>query len=259
MSPSEPTAGGLPGGPWLALDALERRVLGVLVEKQKTSKTADTYPMTLNALTTGSNQKSNRDPVLNLTDDQVIEALARCQKKGLAFKITGSRVDRFRHNLYDAWRVDKIELAVLAELLLRGPQTEGELRTRASRMESIDDLDALRNVLKPLVQRNLVVYLTPEDRRGAVLTHGFHDPRELEQLRSRAASQPIPPSEAAVPPSAAVARQAAFDPNVLARLEEGLAELRGENAGLKKELADVHTRLQVLEGELRALKQSLGA
>jgi uncharacterized protein YceH (UPF0502 family) len=172
MSPAE-----LPAGPWPALDPLERRVLGVLVEKQKTSKTADTYPMTLNALTTGSNQKSNRDPVLNLSEEEVAEALARCQKKGLAIKITGSRVDRWRHALYEVWRVDKVELAVLAELLLRGPQTEGELRTRASRMDDIDDLDVLRGVLKPLTRRNLVVYFTPEERRGAVLTHGFHEPR----------------------------------------------------------------------------------
>ena len=77
---------------------------------------------------------------------------------------------------------DKVELAVLGELLLRGPQTEGELRARTSRMEPIDDLDALRGVLRPLVERNLVVYLTPEDRRGAVLTHGFHDPEELKRL-----------------------------------------------------------------------------
>ena len=176
----------------------------MLVEKQKTSKTAETYPMTLNALTTGANQKSNRDPVVNLTEEEVVEGLARCQKKQLAIKITGSRVDRWRHALYEVWRVDKQELAVLAELLLRGPQTEGELRTRASRMEPIDDLDALRGVLKPLVQRKLVVYLTAEERRGAVLTHGFHDPAEIEHLRARATAQPVTPaaqpSPAAAPP-----------------------------------------------------------
>src|SRR5215469_13663319 len=100
----EPQAPGA-AGTWPVLDLLERRVLGVLVEKQKTSKTADTYPMSLNALTTGCNQKSNRDPVLNLGEDEADEALARCQKKGLAIKITGGRVDLWRHNLYDAWHV----------------------------------------------------------------------------------------------------------------------------------------------------------
>src|SRR5947209_6373261 len=130
MSPEpEPTPGR--DGPWPVLDLPERRVLGVLVEKQKTSKTADTYPLSLNALVTGCNQKSNRDPILNLSDDDAEEALARCQRKNLAIKITGmGRVIRWRHALYEAWHVDKVELALLAELLLRGPQTEGELRTR---------------------------------------------------------------------------------------------------------------------------------
>src|SRR5437763_8090120 len=111
MSPSDSTA----AAPWPVLDTVERRVLGVLVEKQKTSKTADSYPMSLNALTTGSNQKSNRDPMLNLSEEEVAEALSRCQKKGLAIRITGSRVDRWRHALYEVWRVDKQALAVLAE------------------------------------------------------------------------------------------------------------------------------------------------
>ena len=86
--------------------------------------------------------------------------------------ITGGRVIRWRHNLYEAWKVDKVALAILGELLLRGPQTEGELRTRASRMEPIDDLDKLRDELRPLAERKLVVYLTPERSRGTMLTHG---------------------------------------------------------------------------------------
>ena len=155
---------------WESLAVNERRVLGVLVEKQKTSKTADTYPLSLNALTTGCNQKSNRDPILDLPELDVEDALEACMKKGLVTKIVGGRVDRWRHLLYDAWKVDKKEIAILAELLLRGPQTEGELRGRANRMEPFDDLDALRATLKPLVERKLVVYLTAEDRRGAVLT-----------------------------------------------------------------------------------------
>ena len=104
---------------WESLAVNERRVLGVLVEKQKTSKTADTYPLSLNALTTGCNQKSNRDPVLDLSEDEVEEALAELQKKGLVMRITGGRVDRFRHQLYDVWTRDGPQLSVLAELLLR--------------------------------------------------------------------------------------------------------------------------------------------
>ncbi len=181
-----PAAGapGVPAVSWPVLDVMERRVLGVLVEKQKTSKSADTYPLTVNALTTGCNQKSNRDPVLNLEEEEVEQTLLRCLKRNLVARITSTRVLRWRHLLYEAWHVDKVDLAILAELLLRGPQTEGELRTRVNRMEPIDDLDALRAALKPLVQRRLVVYLTSEDRRGAVLTHGFHDPKELEQLKA---------------------------------------------------------------------------
>src|SRR5436305_10037659 len=104
--------------------------------------------MTLNALTTGCNQKSNRDPVLDLTEDVVEETLGRLQRRGVVSKLVGGRVDRWRHLLYEAWRVSKVELAVLAELLLRGPQTEGDLRGRAARMEEIKDLDELRAVLK---------------------------------------------------------------------------------------------------------------
>src|SRR5438067_413973 len=131
---------------WPVLSTLERRVLGVLVEKAKT--TPDTYPLSLNSLVTGCNQKSNREPVLNVSDFEVEEALTSAQKKGLVVKITGGRVERWRHILYEAWRVEKVELAVLAELLLRGPQTEGELRSHASRMEPIADLDALRTVIQ---------------------------------------------------------------------------------------------------------------
>lgn len=232
-------------GPWLVLDMRERRVLGVLIEKAKT--TPDAYPLSVNALVTGSNQKSNRDPTLNLSDQEVEDALARCQKKGLAIKITGGRVERWKHNLYDAWHVEKVELAVLGELLLRGPQTEGELRGRASRMEPIDDLDVLRNVLRPLVERKLVVYLTPEERRGAVLSHGFHDPHELERLRSRLAAEPIadaphPPTH---PPTAPITDER------LSELATGLNAARDEIAALKQAVAG-------LQEELRQLKQSLG-
>src|SRR5262249_15533325 len=139
---------------WPVLSVPERRVLGVMVEKAKT--TPDVYPLSINALVTGSNQKSNRDPILYLTDLDVEDALVGVQKEGLAIKITGGRVIRWRHALYEAWHVEKVELAILAELLLRGPQTEGELRSRASRMELIDDLDTLRAVLKPLAERKLV-------------------------------------------------------------------------------------------------------
>src|SRR5439155_6893392 len=215
-----------PQSSWEPLTVEERRVLGVLVEKQKTSKTADAYPLTLNALVTGCNQKSNRDPVLDLDEVEVEEALGALQKKGLVERITGGRAERFRHKLYDAWTRNGPELAVLAELLLRGPQTKGDLRGRAARMDPIDTLDALEAILKPLLARRLVVYLTDPDRRGAVVSHGFHAPDELARLKAHhgAASASAFDPGPARPPAA---------PDAVAALEAKLAAAVAEIDALK--------------------------
>src|SRR3954451_592448 len=98
---------------WPVLTMAERRVLGVMVEKAKT--TPDVYPMSLNSMMAGSNQKSNRDPIMNLSEDDVEEILSGMQPKGYVTRIQGGRVERWRHNLYDVWKVDKVELAILAE------------------------------------------------------------------------------------------------------------------------------------------------
>jgi uncharacterized protein YceH (UPF0502 family) len=243
-------------GPWPTLDLPQRRVLGVLVEKAKT--TPDAYPMSINALVTGCNQKSNRDPVLNLSEEEVEEALRRCQPGGLVMRITGSRVERWRHLLYEAWHVDKVDLAVLAELLLRGPQTEGELRTRASRMEPIEDLDRLRSLLRNLAERKLVVYLTPEERRGTVVTHGFHDPRELQGLRAHHVSAAAALETASAPPPAPRPAAPSAAEQRLPALEAALAEARAEIDGLKRQTAQLQSQLASVVDELRQLKQSLG-
>lgn len=226
----------------------ERRVLGVLVEKQKT--TPDVYPLSPNALLTACNQKSNRDPLLNLTDLDVEEALVSCQKKGLVMKITGGRVERWRHTLYDTWRVSKIEMAVLAELLLRGPQTEGELRGRVSRMEPIEDLDKLRAVCQPLAERKFVVYLTPEGRRGTMLTHGFQEAKDVERLKTMhfasadSAEQELsaratrPTAERPPPPDDR--RDESL--GQIAALQAALAELQGQ-------VEELSTRLRQLEAK----------
>jgi uncharacterized protein YceH (UPF0502 family) len=232
----------------------ERRVLGVLVEKAKT--TPDTYPLSLNSLTTGSNQKSNRDPILDLNDLDVEEALTSCQKKGLVFKITGGRVERWKHNLYDAWGLSKVEIAVIGELLLRGPQTEGELRGRASRMEPIDDLEGLRTTLKALAGRNLIVYLTPEGRRGTMVTHGFHAPEELQRLR---AAQPADggtetDSGRAAPRPTGVATESASH----AALESRFAAVQSEVADLRAQVADLQRTMADLATQVHSLKESLG-
>lgn len=242
-SPTETPAAPSPPPSWPVLSLHERRVLGVLVEKSKT--TPDVYPMSINALVTGSNQKNNRDPILNLSEVDVEEALGSAKQKGLVLKVIGGRVERWRQQLYEAWKVDKNELAVLAELLLRGPQTEGELRTRVSRMAEIDDLDALRVLLKPLAERKLVIYLTPEGRRGTMVTHGFHAPEDLERLRARHGVE-----EEAEP----VAARAVSTPLVEARLTEAQAEI----AALRQQVTELQATVAGLDEQVKAIKQALG-
>jgi uncharacterized protein YceH (UPF0502 family) len=221
---------------WEPLAPYERRVLGVLIEKQKTSKSADAYPMTLNAIVVGSNQKSNRDPVYDLDAEAVEETLGVLQRKGLVMKMTGGRADRWRHLLYELWKVTKVEMAVLAELLLRGPQTEGDLRGRASRMDEVKDLDELRGLLKGLAERNLVVYLTEPNRRGTVVTHGFHAPDELERERGRHAGGAADHEPAPVRSGSGSALEArlseAFDE--IANLREAVSRLEQAVDGLRR-------------------------
>ena len=214
---------------WEPLPLLERRILGVLVEKQKTSKSSESYPLSLNSLTTGCNQKSNRDPVLDLDEVEVEEGIEVLQKKNLVMRLTGGRVDRFKHELYEKWTRHGAQMAVLAELLLRGPQTKGELRIRAGRMDPIDTQDALEEVLKPLVERGLAVYLTDPDRRGAIVTHGFHAADELTRLKAHHASG-MALEEVAAP------RPAAPPPNEIAELKTRVAALESQVAELRKQL-----------------------
>jgi uncharacterized protein YceH (UPF0502 family) len=224
---------------WPALLPVERRILGVLVEKQKTSRTADAYPLTLNSLVTGCNQKSNRDPVMELDEVEVEEGLTALQRKGLVERITGGRAERFRHQLYELWTRNGPELAVLAELLLRGAQTRGDLRGRAGRMDAIDSLDALDEILKSLAARRLVTYLSDPDRRGAMVTHGFHTAEELRGLRSNSpgfdAASAAPGAPASSSGGASIAKlQTEFD-----SLKERTVVLEREVAELKKRLGSL--------------------
>ena len=220
---------------WPALMLHERRVLGVLVEKAFT--TPDQYPLSLNAVVAGCNQKNNRDPVMNLTDLDVEEALAGLKQKRMVQQITGSgRVDKFKHTLYETLKVDKVPLAIIAELLLRGPQTEGELRGRANRMDPVPDLDQLRLHLRQLAQRGLVVYLSPEGRRGTMVTHGFHAPDELERLRARHEHDASEDATALSPTRAAVASPSTALAQRVEALEAEVAELRTELQRLRASL-----------------------
>jgi uncharacterized protein YceH (UPF0502 family) len=131
----------------------ECRVLGVLIEKAQT--TPAQYPLTLNALTAGANQKSNRDPVLALGEEQVLRALDSLRGKSLAREVmlSGSRVEKFRHTAREALEVSTAELVILAELMLRGPQTAGELRSRASRMHPLESMEVVTSLLEHLSER----------------------------------------------------------------------------------------------------------
>lgn len=233
---------------WVPLTAPERRVLGVLVEKAKT--TPEYYPLTLAAIVTGCNQKSNRDPTTNYDADDVEEYLTSLRKKGATVMVeAGGRVVRYKHTLYDWLKVNKVELAVVAELLLRGSQTEGDLRTRASRMEPLSDLAALGAVLDSLVAKDLVVYLSPPGvRRGVIVTHNLYSPNELERERARHANA-TPAEEESARPAQPVA----------ARSDSPPAASPDELAAVRAEVGELREAVGQLSEEVRALKAALGA
>ena len=136
------------------LTADECRVLGVLVEKAFT--TPDQYPLTLNAVVNGCNQKNNRDPLTSIDDARAFDALESLRAKRLVIRadMAGSRVNKYKHNANEVLHVRAGELAVLAELLLRGAQTLGEIRGRASRMHPLESLEAAKGMLEALMQRD---------------------------------------------------------------------------------------------------------
>lgn len=169
------------------LSANARRVLGVLVEKAKT--TPDNYPLSLAAIISGSNQKSNRSPQMQMDDDDALLALDELREVGAAREIQGSgRVTKYRHAAYEWMDLDNPQAAVMTELLLRGPQTVGELRTRASRMHNLADLDAAKSALESLMEKDLVEALTPPGR-GQTFAHKLYPPQERQYLEARVEKQ----------------------------------------------------------------------
>src|SRR5678816_229168 len=145
--------------PALELNALEARVLGVLVEKERT--TPEGYPLSLNALVAGCNQKNNRDPVLNVGEREVNAAILNLRVAGLVefVQLVGQRVEKYRHRAGATLHLEPAEVAVLAELLLRGDQQPGELRSRAERLRGPATLEALQTVLDSLAVKGLVTRL----------------------------------------------------------------------------------------------------
>jgi uncharacterized protein YceH (UPF0502 family) len=138
-------------------DAVEIRVVGCLVEKQRT--TPDAYPLSLNALRLACNQSTNRDPVVDFDEATVSEALRRLALRGWTRLASGagSRARKYRHLLPEALGVDDEELALLTVLMLRGPQTPGELKQRSERMQRFESLAAVEEALERLIERELVV------------------------------------------------------------------------------------------------------
>jgi uncharacterized protein YceH (UPF0502 family) len=239
---------------WQPLGPRQRRVLGVLIEKAKT--TPDAYPMTLNALVAGCNQKSNRDPQMQLSAEDVEQVLEELRELGVVTEVQGSgRVPKYRHHAYEWLDVDKVELAVMAELLLRGAQTLGELRSRASRMEPIADLAAMKEVASRLASKGLLWELTPPGR-GQVVSHALYKEREAAELKARYAGH-VPPADdepPAAPPTVAGTAADSAPPARGGVTADQWAELEVEVAQLRADLADLQAQVRQLADRLQRLE-----
>jgi uncharacterized protein YceH (UPF0502 family) len=212
-------------------DAVEIRVVGCLIEKQRT--TPDAYPLSLNALRLACNQSTNRDPVVSYDEAAVSDALRRLALRGWTRLASGagSRARKYRHLLPEALGLDDAELSLLGVLMLRGPQTPGELKQRTERLHAFADLGAVAETLDRLVERGLVERL--ERRPG----------QKEERYRQLLEGDAGEPQEPALEPGAAgVASVAEPGPppseDRLDRLEREVAELRAELARLREALGE---------------------
>jgi uncharacterized protein YceH (UPF0502 family) len=206
------------------LDDIEARVVGCLVEKDLA--TPEYYPLTLNALINACNQKSNRDPVMLLEDTDVVRALDSLRQKQMAHQSAeGVRAAKYCHNLEAVLNLDPEDLAILAELLLRGPQTVGELRNRAERMYEVGDLQAVEELLQNLTEREepLVMRLPRQPgRKEQRFTHLLSGVPEIEE-------------SSALPTEPARVKLAAENDRIM-KLEEEVISLRAELDELRSQL-----------------------
>jgi len=205
-------------------DAVEIRVLGCLVEKQRT--TPDVYPLTLNALRLACNQSTNRDPVVDYDENTIRGGIERLVQRKWATLASWSnrRSMKYRQTLDGALGLDDAEISVLTVLMLRGPQTPGELKTRTERLHAFGSMDELGATLERLIERRLVASLgkQPGQREG----------RYAQLLGSEDGE----PAAAPAPPPAAAPVTAPSGDDRLGRLERELAELRDEVRALREEL-----------------------
>jgi len=221
-------------------DAVEIRVLGCLIEKQRT--TPDTYPLSLNALRLACNQATNRDPVVDYDEGEIRAALDRLSRKGWARLASGpgSRVAKFRHLLDDALELTPSETALLAVLMLRGPQTLGELRTRSERLYPFPSTGDVERTLNSLAERERVERLPrrpgQKEERYRQLLGGEGEPP---------AATPTPPEEdytpvPAAPPLVGPQRDERVD-----ELEERVDHLAGQVEWLRKEVVALRDELRL--------------
>lgn len=221
------------------LSELEIRILGCLMEKELT--TPENYPLSLNALLSACNQKSNREPVLSLTEPDALRGLEALGARGLArLTTTGGRVAKYRHSVSEKLGLAAPARAVLAELMLRGPQTVGELRNRAERMAELADLAAVEEILAELRQFGppLVTRLPRQagrkEQRWAQLFAGMPEVAEEEE----AADAVVEPDR---PAAGRRASGAAPGNERLAQLEAEVGTLRTEIVALRQELEELIT------------------
>ncbi len=218
----------------ITLNEHEVRVLGSLIEKELT--TPEYYPLTLNSLTTACNQKSNRDPVMTLSEEDVVRSLEKLRFKQLALlSADGGRVPKYRHLLAEKFGFMPAEQAILCELLVRGPQTVGELRTRGERMHPFGSLEAVEEVLEELIRREKpLITLLPrqpgrKEGRYAQLFSGMPDCSVQEHTEAR--------------PEAARVRVMAENERIV-KLEEEVVLLRGEVAALQQQMAEFKAQFE---------------
>jgi uncharacterized protein YceH (UPF0502 family) len=216
------------------LTELETRVLGALIEKDIT--TPDYYPLSLNALVNACNQKNNRDPVMTLDETAVRDALASLQENHLAGPANGadSRVPKFEHRLQEVFNFDRREIAVVCVLLLRGPQTPGELRSRTERMYHFEALEDVVSTLDRLAQREpSLARVLPRQpgTKESRYTHLFSGEPPMSAEEGNMARAPSPPPAGAISLSD---RVGTLEEEV-GRLRQDLSEVQQQLAAFRKQ------------------------
>ncbi len=220
------------------LTEIETRVLGSLIEKDIT--TPDYYPLSLNALVNACNQKNNRDPIMTLDEETVSQALSTLQAKRLAGPASGadSRVTKFEHRLQEVFNFDRREIAVVCVLLLRGPQTPGELRSRTDRMYHFEALDDIVSTLDRLAQREpplaRVLPRQPSTKESRY-THLFSGERPVDSAATVDVTRTLSERQSKAPSPATAGANCETDR--LRALEEEVARLRQELTEVQQQLA----------------------